>query len=129
MAVGLAVAEKRGDVTHREVSARPIDLVHLARHSLGNRDLEQEILRLFVRQSAIYLERLKGASTSKARSEAAHTIKGSAKGIGAWRVAHLAEAVENPPAADFAMAIELMADLERAVAEANAYIGSIIDEN
>ncbi|HOV04958.1 MAG TPA: Hpt domain-containing protein [Kaistiaceae bacterium] len=127
MAVGMAVAMKMVDDTEGPASGRPIDLVHLSRHSLGNRELEQEILRLFVRQSALYLERLKVATTARARAEAAHTIKGSAKGIGAWRVARLAEAVENPPAADYAMAIELMGDLEAAVAEANAYIDAIID--
>ena len=108
---------------------RPVDLVHLTQHSLGDRQLEQEILRLFVRQSTIYLQRLREASTSAELSSAAHTIKGSARGIGAWRVAHLAEAIENPPAADSAMAHDLVGDLERAVEETNSYIGALIGDS
>ena len=128
MAFGTAVAID--DTMDEPIgTGRPIDLVHLTRHSLGNRELEQEILRLFVRQSALYLDRLKAATTMKARAEAAHTIKGSAKGIGAWRVAHLAEAVENPPAADFAMAMDLLGDLEDAVRDANSYITTLIEDD
>ncbi|WP_162901606.1 hypothetical protein [Breoghania sp. L-A4] len=55
-----------------------MDLVHLARHTLGNRDLEQEVLRLFIRQSVVFLDKMKGATNHEQRACAAHTIKGSA---------------------------------------------------
>ncbi|MCC2111465.1 MAG: Hpt domain-containing protein [Hyphomicrobiales bacterium] len=129
MAFGMAREMSPANVGYAENEERPVDLVHLAQHSLGNRQLEQEILRLFVRQSAIYLDRLKAAASTDARCKAAHTIKGSARGIGAWRVAHLAEAIENPPAADYAMAFDLMKDLEKAVDEANRFIASLIKDN
>lgn len=78
-----------------ELCQKPIDLVHLARYTLGNRALELEILQLFQRQSEIDINRLATAQTDKAWLEAAHTIKGSARAVGAWHVGLLAEAAER----------------------------------
>lgn len=72
---------------------RPIDLVHLARTTLGDRALEREVLQLFDRQSDILMARMRTA-TPAAIAALAHTLKGSARGIGAWRVARAAELLE-----------------------------------
>ena len=72
---------------------RPIDLVHLARMTLGDRSLEREVLQLFDRQSTLLIARMRAASP-EGIALLAHTLKGSARGIGAWRVARAAEAVE-----------------------------------
>ncbi len=109
-------------------SDRPVDLVHLARHTLGNRDLEHEVLRLFERQSIIYLHRLKDADEETECCRAAHTIKGSARGIGAWRVAHIAEALErNPTPVNGAR--KMIQDLEQAIGEANGFIREILEDS
>lgn len=73
---------------------RPIDLVHLARHTMGDPELEREVLQLFVTQAKIYLTRLKEAGNARMWRETAHTIKGAARGIGAWQVAEQAEQAE-----------------------------------
>lgn len=73
----------------------PVDLVHLARHTLGDAHLEREVLQLFVTQSRIYINRLKEAGNAEQWKRAAHTIKGSARGIGAWAVAECAETAER----------------------------------
>ncbi len=70
---------------------RPIDLVHLARMTLGDRSLEREVLQLFDRQSALLIARMRSAAPPGIAT-LAHTLKGSARGIGAWRVARAAEA-------------------------------------
>jgi HPt (histidine-containing phosphotransfer) domain-containing protein len=72
---------------------RPIDLVHLARSTLGDRSLEREVLQLFDRQSTLLIARMRAASPDGI-AMLAHTLKGSANGIGAWRVARAAEALE-----------------------------------
>jgi HPt (histidine-containing phosphotransfer) domain-containing protein len=72
---------------------RPIDLVHLARTTLGDRALEREVLQLFDRQSDILIARMRTAAPA-AMAALAHTLKGSARGIGAWRVARAAELLE-----------------------------------
>ena len=68
---------------------RPIDLVHLARTTLGDRNLEREVLQLFDRQSTLLIARMRTAAPSGVAT-LAHTLKGSALGIGAWRVARAA---------------------------------------
>ena len=108
---------------------RPVDLVHLARYTLGNRSLEREVLGLFHTQSEIYLQRLKQADKDKDWVDAAHTIKGSARGIGAWPVARSAEAAEALSGKTRKTgALEALRELERCIGEANAYIESLLAE-
>jgi HPt (histidine-containing phosphotransfer) domain-containing protein len=78
---------------------RPIDLVHLARTTLGDRSLEREVLQLFDRQSTLLIARMRAAAPGGI-AYLAHTMKGSARGIGAWRVARAAEALELAAGAD-----------------------------
>jgi HPt (histidine-containing phosphotransfer) domain-containing protein len=78
-----------------------IDRKYLARFTLGNLALEQEVLELFAGHSPAYLASLRAAGTAKAWRNAAHTIKGSAAAVGALRVARLAETAER---LDFAAA-------------------------
>jgi HPt (histidine-containing phosphotransfer) domain-containing protein len=67
---------------------------HLTRMTLGDRHLEREVLEIFLRQTTIMLQRLAGAESALAAATA-HTLKGSARGIGAWRVARAAERLEQ----------------------------------
>ncbi len=78
-----------------EGGTKPVDLVYLARFTLGNHELEQEVLDLFVTYAPRYLAALNAAVTAKAWHDAAHTLKGAARGVGAWRVARCAEAAER----------------------------------
>lgn len=71
-----------------------IDDDHLRRMTLGDHRLEREVLEIFVRQIAIMLTRITDAEPALAAA-AAHTLKGSARGIGAWRVARAAERLEG----------------------------------
>ena len=91
----------RLDVGSSVPANRPIDLVHLARQTLGDASLEREVLELFLRQSRALTLRIREAADPKLKRDLAHTLKGSAKAIGAWHVAQAAEGVEdmvNPPA-------------------------------
>jgi HPt (histidine-containing phosphotransfer) domain-containing protein len=102
-----------------------IDEAHLGRMTLGDRVLEREILEIFVRQAAIMLDRIAGAAPALAAASA-HTLKGSARGIGAWRVAQAAErlecaATDESSAAERDEAVE---DLKAATLEACAAIGA-----
>jgi HPt (histidine-containing phosphotransfer) domain-containing protein len=106
---------------------RPVDLVHLARQTMGDRSLEREVLQLFLRQSEIYLARLQDAADAASRTAAAHTLKGSARGIGAWRVAQAAEQAEALAGAssDPAGAAALQA-LAAELATARAFISDLL---
>jgi HPt (histidine-containing phosphotransfer) domain-containing protein len=72
-------------------SQAPIDLTHLARMTLGDRRLQQEILDLFDQQIGLLIARMndRHAATLGAL---AHTLKGSARSIGAWDLVRATEA-------------------------------------
>jgi len=106
----------------RAALERPIDLVHLARMTLGERSLEREVLQLFDRQAAILLGRMQTAP-AEALGALAHTLKGSARAIGAVRVARAAETLEFAAAADTARAL---AALGIATEEARAFITDLL---
>lgn len=108
---------------------RPIDLGHLARMTLGDRELEREVLRLFERQAEMLLVKMRGASAS-ATAGYAHTLKGSARDIGAWSVAKAALEVETAAqAADPAQLSEALGALVLAVGEARRVIGDLLRAN
>src|SRR5215213_7290738 len=71
-----------------------IDLEHLSKMTLAERSLEREVLALFDQQSTMLTGRMRGAAPAVIAASA-HTLKGSARGIGAWQVARAAEAVEQ----------------------------------
>ena len=79
--------------TAHALAGPPIDREHLARMTLGDVDLEREVLQLFDRQAMMLVARLLDAEAF-AVAALAHTLKGSARGIGAWRVAQAAETLE-----------------------------------
>jgi len=76
--------------------SRPIDLAHLSRQTSGDRDLEREVLELFVEQALTVRDKIASANL-KERLYLAHTLKGSAKGVGAFAIAECACAIENSP--------------------------------
>jgi HPt (histidine-containing phosphotransfer) domain-containing protein len=71
-----------------------IDLDHLARMTLGDPGLEREVLRLFDQQAGMLLERMT-KEAPRIVAALAHTMIGSARGVGAWKVAVAAEAVQR----------------------------------
>jgi len=72
---------------------RPIDLVHLARTTRGDPSIEGEMLEAFGLKTSMLILRMQQAARSSIWA-AAQALKGSARGIGAWRIASAAEAVE-----------------------------------
>jgi HPt (histidine-containing phosphotransfer) domain-containing protein len=101
----------------------PIDLDHLRRMTLGDSVLEREVLAMFSKQA----ERLVGllAALPPETSAFAHTLKGSARAIGAHRVADRSGELEatirggGDPA-------HALAALDAAVVEARAAIEAML---
>lgn len=105
-------------------SGSPVDLAHLGRYTLGNTELQREVLNLFVDQALATMTALQTAATAKAWREAAHTIKGAALAVGAWEVAAAGQQAE---VADFNGGTRgpILANLELAIDEARGYIARI----
>jgi HPt (histidine-containing phosphotransfer) domain-containing protein len=72
----------------------PIDLVHLAQQTSGDKDLELEVLHTFARQARCCMSELAGGER-EAISKTAHKLKGAALAIGAFNVSNAAAQVEN----------------------------------
>ena len=101
----------------------PIDIEHLGRMTLGDASLEHEVLAMFAAQSVTLIGAL--ASLPTDAGALAHTLKGSARAIGAFGVADAAEDLEaalgngNNPA-------HALAELKDAVAQARTAIDAIL---
>jgi HPt (histidine-containing phosphotransfer) domain-containing protein len=101
-----------------------LDEDHLGRMTLGDRLLEREVLEIFVRQNVLMLGRIADAGPARL-AEVAHTLLGSARGIGAWRVAQAAERLERTSGEDCEESLNrAIADLEAASLEAGAFIAT-----
>ena len=101
----------------------PIDIAHLHRMTLGDAALEREVLAMFAAQAVGLIGALAGLPSDAAAL--AHTLKGSARGIGAFRVAAAAENLADALRPGGAPAQPLAA-LKDAVAEARAAIDAIL---
>jgi len=113
----------------RDLQLDVIDEQHLACMTLGDSRLEREVLELFLRQAALMLGRV-GAAPPTLAIAAAHTLKGSARGIGAWRLARAAEAFEQAVAeADEIQIKEALSELRAASLETSVAITARLDRS
>ena len=103
----------------------PFDRAHLERVTQGDLLLAREVLRLFDSQAERQLEAMASAGDAKVRAEAAHTLKGAARGVGAFAVARTAEDVEACAKDDPAFASSL-ARLKARVAEARLALPDLL---
>jgi HPt (histidine-containing phosphotransfer) domain-containing protein len=101
----------------------PIDFEHLNRMTLDDAGLEQEVLAMFVAQSAKLVSTL--ATMPSDAGALAHTLKGSARAIGAFAVADAAARLEAAIARGFDASAAL-AELGEAVADARTAIEAIL---
>lgn len=75
----------------------PVDLDHLGRYTGGERGLNAEILKLFDGQVTEMVGQLRAvldARDAKRWREITHTIKGAARGVGAFGMGEAAAAAE-----------------------------------
>ena len=104
-----------------------IDRGHLSRMTFGDRSLEREVLDLFDRQAMILIERMRRGEPAAVAS-LAHTLKGSAAGIGAGRVALTAGAAEMAAGRTAAECSQAIDRLAQAVDEARVLIAQLLRE-
>lgn len=119
-----AATEVRIDRTNR-----PIDLVHLARQTLGDRSLETEVLWLFEKQVSLYFERVRNTTDPKEIAMGLHTLKGASVGVGAVVLAEQARAAEEEFSSTGGIDPETLDDLAMAVEEVCAYIRGLVGQD
>ena len=106
------------------VPEQPVDRSHLFRMTLGDHGLEGEVLRLFERQAGMLIGRMATAQPACIKA-LAHTLDGSARGIGAWRVSQAAQDVERTIAGGNDP-MPAIGDLKAAVDEALVAIADLL---
>lgn len=99
-------------------TAKAVDYDHLRNQAAGNIDVMREVLSLFVTHCEQVLTELETAADAKAWKQWTHTLKGSARGIGAFAVAEAAAEAER-----HSMDKTKLAPIRAAFAEAQAFIG------
>ena len=112
-------------VIDQPASGVVIDTEHLSRMTLGELSLQREVLALFDRQADMLLPRIRRGAPAVAAASV-HTLKGSAAGIGAFKVASAAEAVEQAGDSAVAAAIDTLAAM---LEEAKAEIDRLLQTN
>lgn len=76
------------------------DRAHLGRYTGGDHALEVELVGLMCDQAERCIERMGQASDAKEFHDAAHTLKGAARGVGAFALAAACERAEEAPEAE-----------------------------
>ena len=102
-----------------------IDLEHLAKYTGGEKDLNGEILRLFdsqISSMVTELNSLIATEDSKRWREIAHTIKGAARGVGAFEMGEAAAKAEPVNPADSAEAQAALQKLEQEAQTVRVFI-------
>jgi len=78
--------------------AAVFDHAHLATYTMGEPEVEKEVLAIFLKQAGDCEQRLHEAGEAGDGSqwrEAAHTLKGSSRGVGAFALGAMAERLER----------------------------------
>jgi len=101
----------------------PIDIGHLQRMTLGDVGLEREVLAMFSAQAVCLADAL--ASLPADAGALAHTLKGSARAIGAFGVAEAAARLETL-IRNGGDQSEALADLGDAVAQARSAVDALL---
>lgn len=91
----VAFCQPGGEGTRAE-QQKPLDLGHLAAQTLDDRDLQSEVLRLFIHATEMFTAQLAEADDA-ARKALAHKLGGSARAIGAFTLSELTEVLEKTP--------------------------------
>jgi HPt (histidine-containing phosphotransfer) domain-containing protein len=91
-----------------------IDLDHLEQYICGDVALRDEILTIFDEQARMWVDRMVPSEDDEVWRNAAHALKGAARGVGAWEIGDLCEAAED-----------LIAGAPEKVAKRRAVLGKI----
>lgn len=110
----------------RESAPSPIDMVHLEQQSLGDPGLQEEVLRLYSKMSAVYMARVEESATSEDLIRHLHTLKSAAAGIGAWQVRDLAKHAEDSLREGHEVGPEQIEAIAAAVSECQDYITGLV---
>jgi HPt (histidine-containing phosphotransfer) domain-containing protein len=110
----------------------PLDLAQLNRYTGGDAALNGEILRLFATQCQEIVEKFEGLAQApegpgaKHWHDTAHTLKGAARGVGAFPLADVAAGAEHLDPTDRPALLEAVQTLKARAAEVCVFIEDVL---
>jgi HPt (histidine-containing phosphotransfer) domain-containing protein len=112
---------------------KSVDLTHLSRYTGGDEAINAEVLKMFNAQTSELVMKLKGildARDVKSWKEVTHTIKGAARGVGAFPLAEAAAFAEPiDPIHDRGNASLAITALKTEAGEVEAFIQAFLDDS
>ena len=124
-----ATKHKNGAHARDQTAHGPVDLMHLAMQTLGDKGLEQEVLRLFDETSRVYMDRIDRSTSVDELMGHLHTLKSAAMGVGARAIAELARSTEDELKAGKPVDPERIEDLHMAIAECSEWIERVLPKD
>lgn len=112
-------------VKEEKEAPAPVNLSIMSTFSKGNRELEAELLSLFLGQSELSLTRLHTACRDgycKEWIEAAHSLKGGAGGVGAEALRALCERAQMMEDVNVRERVEILSRIRERYAEVKTYL-------
>jgi len=113
------VLETRAGAVEMPAKHQAVDYAHLGVQAAGDKTVMREVLALFITHCEQVLAELAQAEDAKTWKLWTHTLKGSARGIGAFAVADAAAEAES-----HSLDKDKLVPLAQAFTEARAFIGS-----
>lgn len=111
---------------------KAVDLSHLSRYTGGDEAINVEVLKMFNDQASELVTRLKGildARDAQSWKEVTHTIKGAARGIGAFPMADAAAFAEPiDPVRDRGNASLAITALKTEAEQVESFIKAFLDD-
>ena len=124
-------ASKTRDRVRARTAVRrgPLDMIHLAKQTLGDKGLEEEVLRLFDDASRTYFARIETSTNVEELVGHLHTLSAAAAGVGARAIAELARTTEEELREGKPVDPERFEDLHMAVVECSQWIERVLPKD
>jgi hypothetical protein len=107
----------------------PLDMIHLAKQTLGDKGIEEEVLRVFDDASRTYFARIETSTNVADLMVHLHTLSAAAAGVGARAIADLARMVEEDLKDGKPVDPERIEDLHMAVVECSQWIERVLPKD
>lgn len=105
-----------------------VDFAHLETYTAGDAAIAEEVLGLFQNQVEVWLKLLDPAGPAESWRDAAHTLKGSALGVGAFELARLCSEAELASADSEGRKVAALDRIRDAAAAALADVAAYLHE-
>lgn len=118
-----------GNVETIDGGPLPIDLENLSHYTGNDPVLTRDVLQIYCDQADVWRDMLAKAATLQAWRDAAHTVKGASRGVGATEVAVLADEAEDLAELGTPDHELVLSRLDQALTRAARYAAQLLEDS